>query len=252
MPDLIYSAIKTAAQRQIRQLAVLIDPDKMDAERLPDLAELLNINKVDYVFVGGSLMTGSFFNDCTQWLKEHVEAPVVLFPGSSLQVNPAADALLLLSLISGRNPELLIGSHVVAAPMLKSSGLEIISTGYMLIESGKLTSVVYMSNTTPIPSDKPDIAMCTAMAGEMLGMKLIYLDAGSGAGRPVPASTIRSVKKNISVPLIVGGGIRCTASAAAAWQAGADVVVVGNALEKDPLFLDELCRERDLANKVRV
>ncbi len=236
----------------MRQLAVLIDPDKMDAERLPDLAELLNISKVDYVFVGGSLMTGSFFNECTQWLKAHAEAPVVLFPGSSLQVHPAADALLLLSLISGRNPELLIGNHVAAAPLLKSSGLEIIPTGYMLIESGKLTSVVYMSHTTPIPSDKPDIAMCTAMAGEMLGMKLIYMDAGSGAGRPVTASVIRSVKKNISIPLIVGGGIRCKDSAAAAWKAGADLVVVGNALEKDPLFLVDLCRERDLVNNVKV
>ncbi|TVQ15138.1 MAG: geranylgeranylglyceryl/heptaprenylglyceryl phosphate synthase [Bacteroidetes bacterium] len=252
MQTAIYSALKAATQSNRKQLAVLIDPDKTDAAALNPIAELINLNKVDYVFVGGSLITGSFFGDCIEWLKEHTQTPVILFPGNSLQVHPSADGLLLLSLISGRNPELLIGSHVVAAPMLKSSGLEIISTGYMLIESGKLTSVVYMSNTTPIPSDKPDIALCTAMAGEMLGLKVIYMDAGSGAGRPVPPATIGSVRKNISIPLIVGGGIRCAASAAAAWKAGADVIVVGNALEHDPSFIEELCRERDLANRVQV
>lgn len=251
MQTAIYNHIKAASEKKSKQLAVLIDPDKTSKQDLVSLIQLININRVDYVLVGGSLMTGQFLDECITILKESIQVPVILFPGNSLQINSKADGILLLSLISGRNPELLIGSHVVAAPIIKSSGLEVISTGYMLIESGKLTSVVYMSNTTPIPSDKVDIALCTAMAGEMLGMKLIYMDAGSGASRPVPENIIRHVKGNIEIPLIVGGGIRCTLTARAAWQAGADIIVVGNALEKAPGFLDELCLERDYANRVK-
>lgn len=250
MQTAIYNHIKAASEKKIKQLAVLIDPDKSNKHELIDLIQLININRVDYVFVGGSLMTGHFLDECIQILKESIRVPVLLFPGNSLQINSHADGILLLSLISGRNPELLIGNHVIAAPLIKSSGLEVIPTGYMLIESGKLTSVVYMSNTTPIPSDKVDIALCTAMAGEMLGLKLIYMDAGSGASRPVPENTIRHVKENIGIPLIVGGGIRCTQTAKTAWQAGADIVVVGNALEKAPDFLDDLCREKNVLNEV--
>jgi putative glycerol-1-phosphate prenyltransferase len=167
-------------------------------------------------------------------IKSSCGIPVILFPGNNLQINREADAILLLSLISGRNPELLIGRHVISAPILKNSGLEVISTGYLLIDSGKTTTVNYMSQTMPIPREKSDIAACTAMAGEMLGMKLIYLDAGSGAGQPVPADMIRTVRNSVSIPVIVGGGITGATQAKEAFRAGADVVVAGNAIEKDP------------------
>jgi putative glycerol-1-phosphate prenyltransferase len=153
-----------------------------------------------------------------------------------------------LSLISGRNPEFLIGAHVVAAPLIKQAGIQVLPTAYMLIDGGRPTTVSYISNTTPIPADKPDIASCTAMAGEMLGLRLIYLDAGSGAMQPVPGTIIHSVRKHVKLPIIVGGGIRQAAQAAAAYDAGADVVVVGNALEEDAGFLEALAAVKQLAN----
>ncbi len=244
----IYHKILTDSDQKKRQLAVLIDPDKVDEEGVMGVAEMVNRYRADYVFSGGSLLTSDFMPTCLKILRETVHVPVIIFPGNNMQVNPNADAILLLSLISGRNPELLIGNHVLAAPVLKKSGLEIIPTGYMLIESGKITSVVYMSNTTPIPSDKPDIASCTAMAGEMLGMKLIYMDAGSGAALPVSARMIRHVRSNIKVPLIVGGGIRTADDAIKTWDAGADIIVVGNATEHEPDFIRRLCETRDFMN----
>lgn len=252
MQKALYSLIKAKIQKDEKQIAVLIDPDKIREDDLTKLIQMININRVDLILVGGSLITGNFLEQSIVLLKQSCSVPVVLFPGNSLQINPNADGILLLSLISGRNPELLIGNHVIAAPLLKRSGLEIIPTGYMLIESGKITSVVYMSNTTPIPSDKIDIALCTAMAGEMLGMKLIYMDAGSGAGKPVPEKMIRHVKNSIGVPLMIGGGIRSGTVARATWEAGADIIVVGNALEKEPEFLDDLARERDQINLMKI
>jgi putative glycerol-1-phosphate prenyltransferase len=167
---------------------------------------------------------------------------VVLFPGDNLQINSHADAILFLSLISGRNPDLLIGKHVISAPILKDSGIEVVSTGYMLIDGGTPTSVSYMSNTTPIPANKRDIAVCTAMAGEMLGLKLIFMDAGSGALNPVGENMISAVKKSIDIPLIVGGGIRSAEKAKAAFEAGADVVVVGNAIESNKDLIREIAQ----------
>jgi phosphoglycerol geranylgeranyltransferase len=249
---MIYQSIVKASEKKTRQLAVLIDPDKTDEPSLVRLSGLLARYSVDYILVGGSLITSSFLSSCIQILKSTTQIPVVLFPGSTLHINDKADAILLLSLISGRNPELLIGNHVAAAPVLSSSGLEIISTGYMLIESGKLTSVVYMSNTIPIPSDKNDIACCTAMAGEMLGMKLIYMDAGSGACNPIPSAMISSVKSMINIPLIIGGGIRDAGTARKIWDSGADVIVIGNGVEKHNHLIEELCMERDKINKVNV
>jgi putative glycerol-1-phosphate prenyltransferase len=166
--------------------------------------------------------------------------PVILFPGSSTQVSKYADALLYLSLISGRNPELLIGQHVVSAPVIKQSGLEIMSTGYMVIDGGAPTTVSYISNATPIPADKNEIAMCTAMAGEMLGMKLIYMDAGSGAKRPITESMIEKVASCIEIPLIIGGGITNPEKAYLNCKAGADIIVVGNAIEKDESLIMEM------------
>lgn len=233
----VYNQILENSKAGKKQLAVLIDPDKFNSEKIIKHAEKAG---ADYFFVGGSLLTTGNLDECVEKIKSLTTIPVVLFPGNVLQVTKKADALLLLSLISGRNPEMLIGNHVVAAPQLKMSRLEIMPTGYMLIESGKQTTVSYMSNTTPIPSDKNDVALCTAMAGEMLGLKIIYMDAGSGAKNPVPIEMIKTVKQNILVPLIIGGGIRTGEEAYNACVSGADVIVIGNAAEKNPILLQEI------------
>jgi phosphoglycerol geranylgeranyltransferase len=224
-----------------KSIAVLVDPDKIDdPARLNNLLRLASENCVDYFFVGGSLITTTNLSDVVKQIKETVSIPVILFPGSTLQIDSSADAILFLSLISGRNPDLLIGQHVVAAPILKNNRLEVMPTGYILINSGKTTSVAYISNTTPIPEDKYSLAACTALAGEMLGLRLIYLDAGSGAEREINARMITSVRKAVDVPLIVGGGINTSQKALNALEAGADLIVIGNALEKNPNLLIEI------------
>lgn len=224
-----------------KSIAVLIDPDKAeDVIKLKHLVHLANENCIDFFFVGGSLITTSNLSEVIQVIKEDVNIPVVLFPGSSLQIDPSADAILFLSLISGRNPDLLIGQHVQAAPILKNNHMEVLPTGYMLISSGRTTSVAYISNTTPIPEDKYSLAACTAMAGEMLGLRLIYLDAGSGAEREISPRMISAVRKSINVPMIVGGGINTAQKALSALEAGADMIVIGNALEKTPDLLTEI------------
>ena len=215
-----------------KKFVVLIDPDKPTDEQIVEIVEKSVKVGVDFFFVGGSLLTTDSLDNCIKLIKKHCDIPVLIFPGNSLQISKWCDGFLLLSLISGRNAEMLIGRHVISAPYLKLYGNEIIPTGYMLIDGGKPTSVSYMSNTTPIPHDKDDIAMCTALAGEMLGMKIIYMDAGSGAIEPISAEMIAKVKKTIEIPLIVGGGINTPEKAANAARAGADIVVVGNALEK--------------------
>lgn len=229
----VYEAIIQKMQQGRKQFAVLVDPDKLSLSEVEQLALRASAAGVDFLFVGGSLLINNQLDQCIKVLKEKSEIPVVLFPGNTLQMSWKADAILFLSLISGRNPEMLIGRHVIAAPYLKLSPLEVVSTGYMLIESGKPTAVSYMSNSSPIPSDKDDIAMCTAMAGEMLGLKLIYLDAGSGALNTVPERMVENVKKSISIPLIIGGGIRTPEHAAAICRAGADMIVIGNVLENN-------------------
>jgi putative glycerol-1-phosphate prenyltransferase len=220
--------------------AVLVDPDKVDENRINQLVSLSLRAGVDFFLVGGSLLTQNTFEKCILLLKQQQDIPVILFPGNMMQINNNADAILFLSLISGRNPDFLIGKHVIAAPVLKNSKLEIIPTGYMLINSGRLTTAAYMSNTMPIPSEKTDIAVCTAIAGAMLGLKMMYLDAGSGAECAISPRTINAVKSAISIPVFVGGGI-CTAKQAQnACDAGADVVVVGNAIEKSPALITEI------------
>lgn len=236
----IYSKILEYSPR--KQFAVLIDPDKYGKDKLLSLIPAANESHADLIFVGGSLLTIDNLDMTISLLKAGTDIPVILFPGSILQVNNKADAVLLLSLISGRNADLLIGKHVIAAPYLKNSHLEILPTGYMLIESGPVTTAQYISNTIPIPRFKDDIAVCTAIAGEMLGLKLIYMDAGSGAEWPVSATMIKKVRENISVPLIVGGGIRTPEQATASCRAGADIIVVGNAIEKDQNCLREIAR----------
>jgi putative glycerol-1-phosphate prenyltransferase len=179
-------------------------------------------------------------DQCLQLIRKSCSIPTVLFPGSPSQVSKYADALLYLSLISGRNAELLIGQHVVSAPMVKKSGLEVMSTGYMVVDGCAPTTVSYISNSSPLPSDKSEIAVCTALAGEMLGMKLIYMDAGSGAKNPISETMITKVAQSISVPLIVGGGIVDPEKAYLNCKAGADVIVVGNAIEKDSNLIREM------------
>jgi phosphoglycerol geranylgeranyltransferase len=238
-PDLI-----AARQRGEKKLAVLFDPDKMRLGRMDQALDLAMECAVDYFFIGGSLVVNSMLDEVLATIRERCHIPLVLFPGSSFQLSYRADALLLLSLISGRNPELLIGQHVIAAPFLKMSPLEIISTGYMLVDGGVQTSVQYMSNTYPIPAHKSDIAVCTALAGEMLGLKLLYLDAGSGARTPVSPDMIEAVRGAVEVPIIVGGGIRTPEQVEADYRAGADVVVVGTAIEQDPTLLKSISLKR--------
>lgn len=234
----IYEKISGDGRRKF--FAVLIDPDKYDRKGLELVISSAQNSQVDFILVGGSLLTYDHLEETMQSIKDKTDIPVILFPGSIMQIHEKADALLLLSLISGRNPDLLIGKHVIAAPYLKKSNLELLPTGYMLIESGPLTTAQYISHTLPIPRLKDDIAICTAMAGEMLGLKLIYMDAGSGAEFPVTPSMVQKVKESISVPLVVGGGIRNAEQALALCKAGADMIVVGNAIEKDYSCLKEI------------
>lgn len=223
-----------------KQFAVLIDPDKYNSRQLIDLVSLAEESMVSYFFVGGSLLSEDNLDTAIRIIKDHSRIPVIIFPGDEMQINKHADGILLLSLISGRNPDLLIGKHVIAAPYLKRSGLEILPTGYMLIDSGRSTTALYMSNSLPIPADKDEIAVLTAMAGEMLGLKLIYMDGGSGAQTPVSCSMIEKVKQNISIPLIIGGGIRNAQTAADRFKAGADILVVGNAIEDNHSLLKQI------------
>lgn len=237
---MIYQTIAAAKTKGEKRFAVLIDPDKTSEAQLDKLLDLSIVAGTDLFLIGGSLLMRNQLETYIRRIKSACDIPVTLFPGSSLQLSDAADGILLLSLISGRNPELLIGQHVLAAPFLKQSKLEIIPTAYILIDGGVPTSVSYMSNTTPIPSNKEDIAQCTAMAGEMLGLKLTYLDAGSGAKHPVSERMINAVSHAVQTPLLVGGGIRTPEKALADARAGADVLVVGNALEAAPNLLLEM------------
>ena len=232
----------SSRQREGRKsFSVLIDPDKVaDSRSLVKVLNMSQENKVDYFFLGGSLITTNNISQILSVIKDNSNIPVVLFPGSNMQIVSEADAILFLSLISGRNAELLIGQHVVAAPILKKLTMEILSTGYILVNAGNQTTVSYMSNTQPIPYEKPSVAACTAMAGEMLGLRLIYLDAGSGAKMPVSNKMISMVRKSVSVPLIVGGGINSGEKAENILSAGADMIVIGNGIEEKPELLIEV------------
>ncbi len=236
----IYKTLLEKKEKGRKQIAVLIDPDKVIPSELTPLLDLAMEAGIDYFFIGGSLLVKDQIKECIEEIRSHTGIPTIIFPGSPLQICSEADAILFLSLISGRNAELLIGQHVVAAPYLRESDLEVIATGYMLVDGGKATTASYMSGTLPIPSDKPDIAACTAYAGALLGLKMIYLDGGSGAQNPVPASMISAVRKAVDLPLIVGGGIRTPRQAGQAVQAGADLIVIGNILEKDPKLVLEM------------
>ena len=249
MNQQVYHQLVASKKTGRTLFTVLIDPDKVDAVALERLIILGIEAKVDYFFVGGSLVVTDTLDTTVAAIKKQSTIPVILFPGSPDQITAKADALLYLSLISGRNAELLIGHHVVSAPFIRQSGLEIMSVGYMLIDGGSPTTVSYISNTNPIPSNKNDIAICTAMAGEMLGLQLIYMDAGSGAQRPIPTAMIQEVAKHIQAPLIIGGGITTAEKAIENCKAGADIIVIGNAVEKDPSLIKAMAEAIHSLNK---
>jgi len=240
MKQALYKTFTDKKRQGQKSFAVLIDPDKVSPSSIDQLVSLGIDARVDYFFVGGSLVISNHLDECIQQIKANCDIPVVLFPGSPSQVSRYADALLYLSLISGRNPELLIGQHVLSSPYVKKSGIEIMPTVYMITDGGAPTTVSYISNASQILADKNDIAMCTAMAGEMLGMKLIYMDAGSGAKKPITEAMIQTVATHIESPLIIGGGITTPEKAYLNCKAGADVIVVGNAIEKDISLIKEM------------
>lgn len=242
--EMIYQNILLKKAQGKKSLAVLIDPDKHQKTDT-DILSACNQLGVDYIFVGGSFIHNEDFHKTIQTIKQKTEIPIIIFPGDTHHIDDSADAILLLSMISGRNPELLIGKHVQAAQKLKDSRLEVIPTGYMLIDGGKFTSVAYISQTIPIPSDKTEIALSTAMAGEMLGLKIIYMDAGSGATQSVPSLMVKEISSAVNLPLIVGGGIRNPETMQELFSAGADIIVVGNALEENPEMLWEMAMARE-------
>lgn len=236
-----------------KSLAVLVDPDKVTSDlELQRLIDQCNQLSVDYFFIGGSLLVSNILDDVIIKIRESSSIPVILFPGNNMHISKHANGILFLSLISGRNADLLIGQHVIAAPILKHSGLEILPTGYIIIGDQINTTVSYISQTLPIPSNKPEIAVSTAMAGEMLGMQIIYLDAGSGASKEVPYSMVRMVKEATDIPIIVGGGINTADKVKNAYDAGADVVVLGTIIENDPDFVGDAIRMRNQLNNLYI
>jgi len=227
----IYKLLKEEGKKKI---ALLVDPDKCGKISLEKRLTMAEQAGVSFVFVGGSLLNYYQIDECVERIKSISNLPVILFPANGMHISERADAILFMSLISGRNPDLLIGNHVHSAPIIRKFGLEAIPTGYMIMESGHITTAQYVSNSIPLPRSKPDVAVSTAIAGEMLGLKAIYMDAGSGAEMSIPTEIIAAVKKNISIPLIVGGGIRTPEAAHKAFNAGADIIVIGNAAEENP------------------
>ena len=238
----LYSSILEKKVKGKKLFAILVDPDKQKNSVLLLIVQKANEANVDYFFVGGSLLTNDNLDECIKTIKNNSNIPVILFPGNAMQINKNADGILFLSLISGRNPELLIGKQVISAPILKQTSLEVISTGYMLIDSDKPTTASYMSNTLPIPRNKNGIATSTAIAGEYLGMKLIYMDGGSGAEKPIEIDMIKQVSNQINIPLIIGGGICNAQKAIDNCNAGADLIVVGNAIEKNADLILEISK----------
>lgn len=234
----IYEEIVLAKVQNQKMLAILLDPDKIEMEQLPVLAEKIRASPATHVLVGGSIVESNRMDELVLFLKEKLSLPVLLFPGNPSQISVYADGILFLSLLSGRNPDYLIEHHVNAVPILKKSNLEIISTGYLLIESGSETAVERVSQTKPLGRNNLPVVCQTAKAGEYLGSKLIYLEAGSGAGSVVPLEMIKAVADEISIPLIVGGGIRSQKAIQEAFEAGADMVVIGTAFEKDSNFFN--------------
>lgn len=233
---MIYQQIILAKKEKRKLLAILIDPDKTTLSEIPSLSEKIKQSPATHIFVGGSIVVENVMDNFVLELKIHLELPIIIFPGHPSQISHHADGLLFLSLLSGRNPEYLIEHHINSVEILNNSNLEIIPTGYILIDGGKETAVQRVSQTIPIERNNVNLAYKTAKAGEYLGKKLIYLEAGSGAEKPIPLEIIQKVSKNLNIPLIVGGGIRSKQGIEEAYSAGADLVVIGTAFENDINF----------------
>ncbi len=245
----ILSNLELRKREGKKSLAVLLDPDRQKLHKAEELISLATREKVDYFFLGGSLITEDSMGQLLDTIRRYSDIPTVIFPGGTYQIHRSADAILLLSLASGRNADYLIGRHVEAAPLLNSSGLEIIPTGYILVDGGRHSSTAYLTQTQVLPSDREELAAATALACQQLGMRLIYLEAGSGAQFPVPEKMTSIVGNTVHLPLVVGGGIRSGAQASGLFRAGADLLVVGNALEADPQLISELAKSRDSFHK---
>ena len=226
-----YDYLLSVRDQKGAAFVVLVDPDKLSERDAPAFAERCTAAGADALFIGGSLMHLSEVDRFVGRLKMATDLPVIAFPGTLNQLSGACDAVLYLSVVSGRNPEHLIGQHVHAAPIIKRLGLEPIPTGYMLVESGRMTTAQYMSGSFPLPRHKPEIAAATGLAAEMMGMKLLFTDAGSGAEHPVSPEMVGAITQTCSIPLVVGGGLRSPADVATRVEAGAGVIVVGNAIE---------------------
>ena len=222
-----------------KKLGFLIDPDNYTEDQLKEAVKSANTALVDVILIGGSIVS-TRLDAHINFIKSHSDIPVLLFPGNLLQLSNKADGILLLSLISGRNPEFLIGNHVLAAPYIKASEMECVPTAYILINGGNVTSVEYISNTKPIPQNKHDIIVATSVAGELMGNKLTYLECGSGADVHVNPEIVKKVAENTNIPLIVGGGIRTPETAIELLKAGANMIVVGNAIEHKTSLLVEM------------
>ena len=229
----IYNHLLNTISQKGAAYLILLDPDKLSEDKVQVFLKHCEKSGVDGFLVGGSLMLNGNFELFLSKIKTHTQLPVIIFPGSITQVSSNADAILFLSVVSGRNPEHLIGKHVLAAPSIKKSGIEPISTAYILVDSGSTTTAVYMSGSLPIPRNKPEIAAATALASEYLGMKLIYLEAGSGANKPVPDEMVKAVKEQCTLPIIVGGGIRDSVTARKKVECGASIIVTGNYFEDE-------------------
>lgn len=247
MKNRILKGLLEKKKNGIKSLAILIDPDKVDFEQMDELIMSIVSAKVDYILVGGSLISSNSMQAVIASFK-NLSIPIILFPGNHAHIHEEADALLYLSLTSGRNADFLIGQHVLSAPLLKKSKLEVLPTGYILIDGGKPTTVSYISNTNPIPHNKPDVAAATAMAGELLGLGLTYLDCGSGAEKPVSIQMVKMVSESVDHPIIIGGGIRSSHTTKAIFEAGADLIVIGTAFEENPDLLQEIAQTRNLFN----
>jgi putative glycerol-1-phosphate prenyltransferase len=241
------------SKRQVNEklLAILIDPDFHTEKSLGELLSLIKTSTIDLILVGGSLLvTDKFSNTISIIKKANIDKPLIIFPGNYNAIDESVDAFLLLNLISGRNAEYLIGQHVVAAPMLYGKNIEILSTSYILVDGGTQTTVSYISGTMPIPRHKPEIALATAQAGELIGHQIIFLDCGSGASQSVPDNMVKLVSSKTNNPLWVGGGIKSATDVLAKWESGADVVVIGTAIEQNMDFLNEVSALRlELTNK---
>lgn len=235
----IYSEILAAKATGKKLLAILLDPDKMELQSVVTLTQKIEQSPATHIFVGGSVVQNNIMEELIKLLKENCSLPIVLFPGHPSQIATNADGLLFLSLLSGRNPEYLIEHHINSVSILQNTTLEIIPTGYILIDGNKETAVQRVSKTKPIAREDIDLAFKTAKAGEYLGKKLIYLEAGSGALNPVPTNLITPIAQNLAIPIIVGGGIRSKAAIEQAYAAGADMVVIGTAFELDSNFFND-------------